>query len=212
MVDKYQEDLMILKNRLLSKDLVTVNLEGNFDGKGKQYMVDLFKKGMPVIPSYDNPDDVKDSYLEYIIKLPVSYSSFGQITVSKDELKNHFKDGLIIQPKIDFISEVQFYYVGNDFQYALSYTPCKYPLYPKPIKYIPTEEELDNANMFANLSGLKVGVQRIDFLRKPDGKLILLEVEDTSPNLSLYELDIETKNLFLNNYKLNIYNYLKERD
>ena len=105
---------------------------------------------------------------------------------------------------------MQFYFVADKLMYTYEYTPNKYPDYPIPKLINPTEEEIKLACDFAKLSGLKVGVQRIDFLRLEDNKLILLEIEDNSPIMNLELLNDIFREKVLEEYKKNIYNYLEE--
>ena len=117
--------------------------------------------------------------------------------------------GYIIQPKIDFVSEVQFYYVGNKFEYALEFVPSKVPIYPEPKNYKFTKQELLLANHFANLSPNYNGVQRIDFLKTTSGQLLLLEIEDSSPYLDLESVTTYKRRRFIKDYKNLVYNYTK---
>ena len=59
----------ILKQRLIKKKIKTVNLEG-LDGKGKQYLCELFKNGKKVIPIIDNLKDIERLPYseEYVLK------------------------------------------------------------------------------------------------------------------------------------------------
>ena len=190
-----------LKERLKNKNIKTVNLEG-FDGLGKEYLCQIYESGKQVIPTVDSIDKINKlpKVEEYVLKDTRSFgSSIGQKIVKGEDIEKEFKEGDIIQPKLKFISEVQFYFVAD-----------KYPDYPIPKLINPTEEEIKLACEFANLSGLKVGVQRIDFLRLENNKLILLEIEDNSPIMNLELLDDTFREKVLEEYKKNIYDYLEE--
>ena len=79
----------ILKERLTRKNIKTVNLQG-LDGKGKQYLCELFKKGKKVIPTIDNLDELdKLPYSEeYVLKDKNSFGSgLGQRVVKANKLK-----------------------------------------------------------------------------------------------------------------------------
>ncbi len=93
--------------------------------------------------------------------------------------------------------------------YVFEYTPSKYPNYPKPRLIKLTKEQEKMAYHFAKKSNLKVGFQRIDFLRLNDDSLLLLEIEDNSPHMNLECLDSKLKNKVLEIYKENIYQFLK---
>ena len=93
--------------------------------------------------------------------------------------------------------------------YVYEYAPSKYPNYPTPKLITLTDEETNLANEFANISDLKVGFQRIDFLRLYDNSLILLEIEDNSPYMNLDMLNHIDRRKVLDEYKKDIYRYLQ---
>ena len=124
-------------------------------------------------------------------------------------MSESFKEGYLIQPKLKFKSEVQCYFIGEKLMYVYEYTPSKYPNYPIPKLIVLYEKENELACEFAKISNLKVGFQRIDFLRLENNELILLEIEDNSPHMNLEKLDEGFRNTVLNEYKRNIYKYLQ---
>lgn len=201
----------ILKERLINKNIKTVNLEG-LDDKGKGYLCELFKKGNKVIPTIDNLDELdKLPYSkEYVLKDSNSFGSgLGQRVVRAEDLQRKFKKGDLIQPKLKFKSEVEFYFVGDQLMYIYEFTPSKYPNYPTPKLINVNEEEKELACEFAKISNLKVGFQRIDFLRLENDELILLEIEDNSPHMNLEILTDSSRKDVLKEYKKNIYQYIK---
>ena len=200
-----------LKERLIKKNIKTVNLEG-LDGKGKEYLCKLFKQGKRVVPTVDRLEEVikLPNNKEYVLKdIDSLGSGIGQKVVKSDELEKEFKEGCLIQPKLEFKSEVQCYYVGKKLMYVYEYAPSKYPNYPTPKLITLTDEETNLANEFANISDLKVGFQRIDFLRLYDNSLILLEIEDNSPYMNLDMLNHIDRRKVLDEYKKDIYRYLQ---
>lgn len=203
----------ILKERLINKNIKTVNLEG-LDDKGKGYLCELFEKGNKVIPTIDNLDELdKLPYSkEYVLKDSNSFGSgLGQRVVRAEDLQREFKKGDLIQPKLKFKSEVEFYFVGDQLMYIYEFTPSKYPNYPTPKLIKVSEEEKELAYEFARISNLKVGFQRIDFLRLENDELILLEIEDNSPHMNLEELSSTFRKNVLDEYKKNIYQYIKRK-
>ena len=202
----------ILKERLTRKNIKTVNLQG-LDGKGKQYLCELFKKGKKVIPTIDNLDELdKLPYSkEYVLKDKNSFGSgLGQRLVKANKLKREFQIGDIIQPKLNFKSEVQCYFIADKLMYVYEYIPSKYPNYPKPKLIMINQKEKELSCEFARLSNLKVGFQRIDFLRLENDELVLLEIEDNSPHMNLELLTDAFRNNVLDEYKKNIYQYLNK--
>lgn len=203
-----------MKKRLLSKNLPRINFEGLFDATDKRYLVKLFKEGYPVIPSIDNLKEIEKLPIadQYLLKPLESYDGIGQIKCKKDYLKSRFTNDYIIQPVISFMSEIQFYFINNVFQYALEFSPSKVPIYPKATMYDYNKEELNIAQEFANLNKELVGIQRIDFLKLHNGQILLLEIEDAAPYLDLDCVDLETREIFLKNYKKMVYNYMDGLD
>lgn len=201
----------ILKERLIKKNIKTVNLEG-LDDKGKLYLCELFKKGKKVIPTIENLDDLDKlpNSKEYVLKDSDSFGSgLGQRIVVTQDLKREFKEGDLIQPKLKFKSEVEFYFVGDKLMYVYEFTPSKYPNYPIPKLINANEQQKGLAYEFARISNLKVGFQRIDFLKLENDELILLEIEDNSPHMNLELLTSTFRNDVLDKYKKNIYQYIK---
>ena len=56
---------------------------------------------------------------------------------------------------------------------------------------------MEFAQKFIKWNGIKNGIQRVDACRTQDGRLLLVELEDLNPYLSILELDEETRNIFL---------------
>lgn len=209
--ENYHKKNKIMKERLSQKKIKTVNLIG-LDGKGKEYLCEFYRQGKKVIPTVNNLEDVKKiNVSEYVLKDNNSFGSgIGQKIVKREELFNEFADGYLIQPKIKFKSEVQCYFVADKLMYVFEYTPSKYPNYPEPCLIELNDEQKKLACDFAKESNLKVGFQRIDFLRLENDDFLLLEVEDNSPHMNLEKLDKKFRNEVLEIYKENIYEYLEK--
>lgn len=94
--------------------------------------------------------------------------------------------------------------------YVYEYTPSKYPNYPEPKLITLNEQDKKLAEQFANISNLKVGFQKIDFLKLENDELILLEIEDNSPHMNLEKLNRIFRKDILNEYKKNIYGFFKK--
>ncbi|MGI5504834.1 hypothetical protein [Lentzea sp. CA-135723] len=89
----------------------------------------------------------------------------------------------LIQPKIDFRYEVSFYFVDRDFQYAL-HAPDPAQRWELTL-YSPSGDDLEFAEKFIAWNDLPHGVQRVDACRTRSGDLLLVELEDLNPYLSL---------------------------
>ena len=92
-----------------------------------------------------------------------------------------------------------FYFVDHEFQYAL-YAPDKEKRWELK-EYVPTEQDLTFAKRFIEWNNLDWGIQRVDACRNEQGELLLVELEDLNPYLSLLELSAETRQNFVETMK-----------
>lgn len=209
----YQQN-QILIQRLQEKSKKTVNLLG-LDGAGKGYLCEMFQQGYQVIPTVASLEkrNALPDVETYVVK---NIKSFGnglhQKFVSKDllSLPEHYQEGDIIQAKMNFVAEVQCYYVGKQLVYTYEYRPSKYPDYPEPSFIQLTDEEKALADSMAQWSGLEYGFQRIDFLRLADNSLLMMEIEDHAAFMNLQRLPEALLSEVLRKYKENIYEYLEQ--
>ncbi|THA34928.1 hypothetical protein [Streptomyces sp. A1547] len=157
-------------------------LTGRGDMAGKQYLLDLTAAGYPVIPTIDDPADLAllPASPSYAVKPKQGADSIG-LTFTPHPAGPAGEN--LIQPRIDFAYEVSFYFVDHAFQYAL-YAPDparRWELEP----YEATPADLDFARGFIEWNTLSHGIQRVDACRAPSGELLLVELEDLNPYLSL---------------------------
>ncbi|MYW18069.1 hypothetical protein GT039_21385 [Streptomyces sp. SID2955] len=190
-------------------------LTGKADMAGKQYLLDLTAAGFPVIPTVDRAEDLHllPSAERYVVKPKLGADSLGLRIVPGDrlgELATGDRLGklatgdrlgelatgeILVQPCVDFAYEVSFYFVDDDFQYAL-YAPDpgrRWELRP----YQATAADLEFARRFVDWNDLGHGIQRVDACRAPDGGLLLVELEDLNPYLSLDALPEEGRDAFV---------------
>ncbi len=187
---KYEEMANKLNNRLRCKNKKLINFNGKFDEQGKDYLVKLFNRGYEVIPSINKKEDI-NKFAEtekYLLKPKIGYDGMEQKVITKREIEEVDFNKYILQPLMDFQSEVQFYFLNNELQYALEFKPSKVPVYPDAIKYNYNEKEKQIAQKFANLNKQLIGIQRVDFIKLYNNELKLLEIEDAAPYLDLDEL------------------------
>lgn len=205
----YKKKNTELINRL-KNNKKTINLIG-LDGLGKNYLKELYYKNMNVIPTTDILEDaLKWNCDNYVLKLKDSFGSgIGQVFVGKEQIKEKFNDNFLIQPRLEFKSEVQTYFINNKLMYVFEYTPSKYPNYPEPKLIDLTNKEKELANEISNISDIKVGMKRVDFLRLKDNSLVLLEVEDNSPHMNIEILDKDMQDNVLDFYVKGIYDYIQ---
>ncbi|MEZ0066364.1 hypothetical protein ABIA32_002374 [Streptacidiphilus sp. MAP12-20] len=172
-------------------------LTGRGDMAGKQYLLDLTAAGYPVIPTIDRPQDLGSlpESGEYAVKPKAGADSIGLTFVPPERLGGLAYGDILVQPRIDFRYEVSFYFVDDSFQYAL-YAPDpdrRWVLEP----YEPTDADLAFAHRFIDWNTLDHGIQRVDACRDRDGELLLVELEDLNPYLSLDLLSDRTRHGFV---------------
>lgn len=210
-VEEYHKKWQEAKKRIIDKDIPRINFNGKFDQNGKDYLIELYKKGYSVIPSANTIEGIKalPKADQYLLKPVDSYSGIGQMMGSKEKMLELYTNECIVQPFLKFKSEVQFYFVKQDFYYAVEYTPSKLDEDAKRKKYNYSKEELELAKSFAKLNDELNGVQRIDFLKLENGELKLVEIEDASLFLDLDIIDIDTREKFIKQYTQMVYEYAK---
>lgn len=195
--DKYEA----FRKRIVSKHLKTYNaFNGKGDMNGKEYLIELTNAHFPVIPTIDTLDSLSKLPIvdRYIVKPKNGADSIGMEFVTKDELSekvNSESKDTLVQPFINFEYEVSFYFIDKEFQYAL-YAPNKDKRWELK-KYVPTEEDVAFAKRFIDWNNLDWGIQRVDACRSEQGGLLLVELEDLNPYLSLLELPEETRQNFI---------------
>lgn len=197
------------ETRILEKNLPRINFDGRFDNQGKNYLTQLYRQGYSVVPTISNIVDLDrlGDCQNYLIKPINGYASYGIIEASKSEVQSIWNNNYVIQPKINFDSEVQFYFVGNKYQFSQIFIPKKLLSHENAVFYNPTNEEIELATLFAKLNGDSFnGVQRIDFL-KVGSQLLLSELEDDSPYMAIEALSNNDRERFINCFKEMTYSY-----
>ncbi|MGQ4365845.1 hypothetical protein [Streptomyces sp. SAS_272] len=194
----YRAQYEAFRERALHDGVRVYNpLTGRADMAGKEYLLELSAEGFPVIPTVDRAEDLHrlPEAERYVAKPRLGADSTGLRVVAPDALPAVADGSLLLQPCVDFVHEVSFYYVDHDFQYAL-YAPRpdrRWELEP----YRPTVRDLEFAHRFVDWNGLAHGIQRVDACRTPDGELLLMELEDLNPYLSLDALDEDARDAFV---------------
>ncbi|GAA3984107.1 hypothetical protein [Streptomyces plumbiresistens] len=183
-------------------------LSGKADTAGKQYLLDLSAAGYPVIPTVDRAEDLHrlPETDRYVVKPKLGADSVGLRIVSADDVRDLVDGEVLVQPCVDFAYEVSFYFVDDDVQYAL-YAPHperRWQLEP----YEPTAEDLAFARRFIDWNGIDHGIQRVDACRAPDGQLLLVELEDLNPYLSLDALSDKERDTFVTAMKASLHRFL----
>ncbi|MEV7735981.1 hypothetical protein AB0O75_28545 [Streptomyces sp. NPDC088921] len=205
----YQEAYDAFRERALRNGTRVYNpLSGKADMAGKQYLLDLTTAGYSVIPTVDRAEDLDQlpATDRYVVKPRLGADSIGLRIVPADEVSDHIDGHVLVQPCVDFAYEVSFYFVDHDFQYALyaPHTDRRWALEP----YRPTPEDLEFARRFIHWNALGHGIQRVDACRAPDGALLLVELEDLNPYLSLDALDDKGRDAFVAAMKASLHGFL----
>lgn len=170
-------------------------LSARGDMQGKGYLVELSQAGEPVIPTIDRAEDIGrlPAADRYVVKPVLGADSIGvQVVESLDGID---LTGALVQPHIDFLHEASFVFIGRAFQYAV-HAPDperRWDLVP----FTPSEDDLAFAQRIVDWNALDVGVQRVDACRTRDGGLLLVELEDLNPYLSLDLLDPAVRDRFV---------------
>ncbi|MFF5917995.1 hypothetical protein ACFY8C_06610 [Streptomyces flavochromogenes] len=206
----YQKEYDAFRERALAEGTRVYNpLYGRGDMAGKQYLLDLTAAGYPVIPTVDRPEDLHrlPAAAEYAVKPKAGADSIGLRFLAHEELAGLAYDGLLVQPRIDFRYEVSFYFVDDLFQYALhAPDPARrWVLEP----YEPAEDDLAFARRFVDWNTLDHGIQRVDACRAPGGELLLVELEDLNPYLSLDRVPEETRDRFTAAFTASLHRFLE---
>lgn len=197
----YQDYFNKFVSVVKEKDILTFN---SFDGKadmlGKKYLVDLTRHGFPVIPTVEHMDEIDGLQTpeKYVVKLKNGADSIGMEILTKEELFKLQPEGKLIQPYLDFKYEVSFYYLNDRFQYAL-YAPNKHNRWEL-TEYKPTVADLEFADQFIGWNDIEHGITRVDACRLPNGSLLLVELEDLNPILSIGLLEEEKRGEFIENF------------
>lgn len=207
-VANFKDEYELFRNNVKLKNLKTYNsFNGKGDMNGKDYLIELTKKNFDVIKTIDTINDFSKlpEVETYVIKPKDGADSIGMEFLSKEVLlrrvDKNYKNTLI-QPLINFEYEVSFYFIDKEFQYAL-YAPDKNRRWELK-EYKATKEDLDFANSFIEWNNINHGIQRVDACRDNNGKLLLVELEDLNPYLSLLDISPKLRDKFVKKLKLSL--------
>lgn len=207
-VANFKDEYELFRNNVKLKNLKTYNsFNGKGDMNGKDYLIELTKKNFDVIKTIDTINDFSKlpEVETYVIKPKDGADSIGMEFLSKEVLLRRVDKNdknTLIQPLINFEYEVSFYFIDKEFQYAL-YAPNKNRRWELK-EYKATKEDLDFANSFIEWNNINHGIQRVDACRDNNGKLLLVELEDLNPYLSLLDISPKLRDKFVKKLKLSL--------
>lgn len=214
-VANFPDEYNKFRNKIKTNNLKTYNsFDGKGDMNGKDYLLELTNLNYPVIKTIDRIDnfDKLPNVDKYVIKPKDGADSIGMEIVSKDEVYNKVSKedrNTLIQPAINFDYEVSFYFIDKDLQYAL-YAPDKSKRWELK-EYKATKEDLEFANKFIDWNNIDHGIQRIDACRDENEELLLVELEDLNPYLSVLELSSDVQDKFIKSLIKSVNRVLEEK-
>ena len=208
----YQEEHNAFREQAAADGTRVYNpLSGRGDMAGKQYLLELTAAGYPVIPTVDRLEDLDllPEADQYAVKPKAGADSIGLAFMAREQLNGLAYGDILVQPRIGFRYEVSFYYVDDAFQYALhAPDPAqRWTLQP----YEPTNADLEFARRFIEWNTLDHGIQRVDACRTREGELLLVELEDLNPYLSLGLVGDQTRDSFVASMTRSIHRFLDTR-
>lgn len=155
-------------------------------GRDKSYLADLARENFPVIPTVLKKEDRArlGAPPRYLIKPLEGCSSEGVRIFPASELAATDISGHALQPFVEFTCEVSFFFIDNEFVYALRSENDRWNLHI----WNPDAAQIGWAQQFVAWNALPYGLQRIDAGIRADGSLLLMEIEDLAPFLSLDRL------------------------
>lgn len=176
-------------------------LRGRADMLGKGYLVELYREGRPVIPTALASDwHTLPAVDQYVAKPLHGADSAGLAVLDAEALPDAAQSGdeTIVQPRIDMCYEVSFFFVDDEYHYALATGDQRERWRLQP--YEPSGQDLAFARSFIEWNTIRHGIQRVDACRTADGDLLLVELEDLNPYLSLDLLDEERRERFVSSF------------
>ncbi len=158
-------------------------VRANSFAEDKTYLARLTNDGLPVIPTVLDKADAGrlGKPARYLIKPLDGCGSEGIQKLDAAGVAVVDLAGNVLQPLIEIARELSFFFIDDTFVYALRTKTGRWDLE----SWTPDAAELAFAKQFVDWNKMPYGLQRIDVALQPDGTMLLLEIEDFSPFLSL---------------------------
>ncbi len=218
--DKEKNMYYLIRNNMLLKRLPRRNVHPinvfGFQENNLQYLCRLFKQKKKVVPTVTQLKEM-DAMLkvwnkDFVLRDRANYIAQNKpVIVNVDNIRNVFIEGkYAVQANLKYKSQVQCHYVGDKLMYAFEYTPSKYSRFSRQRLIKLNEKDRKVVDEFAKISDLKVGVQRLDFIRLLNNDLLLSEIKDTSVHMNLEQLSSYKREEVIKEYKRNIYNFMEQ--
>jgi hypothetical protein len=191
----FREDFHVIEALAQNRRIDFYNPLGRERGpiEDKTYLYVLFRAGLPVIPTYLTAAEVAAlGCAGQIICKPIDgCSSEGIIEAAPDSLPTTGE--YIFQPKIEFLHEVSYFFIDNRYAYAMQSSGASMAERWDLSMLSATNDEIAWAQQFVAWNKMHYGIQRIDACRLSSGELLLMEIEDSMPFLSLQALPPEAQ-------------------
>lgn len=195
---EFKSDFRMLEALAQNRRVEFYNPLGRSRGpiEDKGYLADLYRHGLPVIPTYlDIADLAAAGHTGTILCKPIDGCSSAGIVEAMSTDTFPSSGNYIYQPKLAFDHEVSFFFIDNAFAYALASAGPTMKHRWQLSEVIPAETDIVWAQQFVKWNKLPYGLQRIDACRLSSGELLLMEVEDSMPFLSLLDLPEHRRHL-----------------
>lgn len=171
--------------------------------ENKNYLLLLTDLGYPVIPTISDKGEIdqlgKPDF--YLVKPLHGCSSRGIEKLTYDALMACDIKNQVIEPFIEFEREASFFFIDGQFCHALrTLKKVDYKIESTRWEmelWQPSKAETKWAEQFIRWGALPYGLERVDAGLKSDGEMLLLEIENLAPFLSLGILPTAAKELFL---------------
>ena len=199
----YEEDLWLTG---LLKDYFDVVLCHPVNSESFEKDVDLI-----IFRNTGGVSGFKDVYEAFVKRVKTRHlKTFNEFTGKADMMgKQYLLDlntaGYPVIPTVDTMEDIcklpdatKFYFINDKFEYAL-YAPDKSKRWALE-KYDASSEDIAFATKFIRWNSIRNGIQRIDACRTKDGQLLLVELEDLNPYLSILEVDNSTREQFVKDW------------
>ena len=207
---EFKSDFNMLEALARNRHILFYNPLGRQRGpvEDKTYLAELYAHGFPVIPTCLTAAEAAHAWEGGVVLCkPIDgCSSHGIIEALANAIP--VDAGYIFQPKLSFVHEVSFFFIDDEFVYAMASAGSGPELRWNLTEVVPNAAEVAWAQKFVAWNKLPYGLQRIDAGRLPSGDLLLMEIEDSNPYLSLSDLDASRRQMVVKRLRESMYLHL----
>lgn len=184
---RHEEALESIERLAIAGAVTTYNPPSTSRGfrENKSYLADLYGRGLSVVPTWLTIQAAVAAIgrdARAVFK-PIDGCSSEGVRVGK--LISLPTEGGIFQPYVEHVHEVSLFYIDGVFSHAIQSAGEGVGHRWDLSSFLPSERDLAFGRAVVAGNGLAYGIQRIDALRTARGGLLLNEIEDFMPFLSL---------------------------